>query len=352
MKIGYVRLGFPIELEVETGSISTLGTELREGIMRDWLTLEYEVHLVGEVKKSQRELILNNSDKWYNNLKLAEQEFPELDLLFIECGTTNKMYKGKFGSYVERVLQLVNHYNCKIVYYQHGHLPFYDLKKTGKPITILHHFQNREVFKKEFKGYNFGVNIIEDYIPLGYSETDICIKSNEQPHNDLVWIGGQRDSNKNGGSKKNCRKSLIKEFFGHNLYNGTVIGRWDEETVKELSNVKFAGALGRHGDAYKYFNESLCTFWGGSESVRKNGLIPSRPVMALLSGSIVIADKFMYGVEKLIPKEYQVNNKEEALAIINKVKLLSAEERNVICKNILKTNFKTWKELFGQYFAR
>jgi len=347
MKIGYARLGFPIEVNIDTGSISTLGTEIRAGLLHDWVKLGYEVTLLSEVKALDKSLITTSGlmgKSWFNNLHIEETGFPKIDVLFIECGSKNLMYSGKYGSYVERVNALVKAYECKIIYYQHGHLPYFDLKKFNKNITILHHFSNEDKFKEEFKAYEFGNTIKSKYIPLGYSESDKYIKPKAKPNMDLLWIGGENDSNKNQGTKRNTRKGLIKKYFENAPYKATVIGKWSDETIMELKKcVDFLGAKGKHGDAYSYFNDSLTTLWSGSISTKETGLIPTRPIMALRSGSVVLSEKDMYEIDKLIPEKYLVNSKEDVEKIIKELKVLSVEEREKICEEIL-SNFSKWKE--------
>ena len=181
-------------------------------------------------------------------------------------------------------------------------------------------------------------------MPLGYSESDKYLKPKSKPEMDMLWIGGENDSNKNQGTSRNTRKNLIKKYFGNVPYKAKVIGRWSEETVNELKEeVDFMGAQGKHGDAYGYFNDSLTTLWSGSISTKETGLIPTRPIMALRSGSIVLSEKDMYGVQTLIPDKYLIDSKESAINIIKELKLLSIEEREKICKEIL-SNFKQWKE--------
>lgn len=348
MNIGYARLGFPIEINIDTGSISTLGTEIRAGLLNDWVELGYNVILVSEVKNLDKSLIKNQGlegRKWYHELDIDETGFPELDVLFIECGSKNLMYQGKYGSYVERVNKLVEKYSCSIVYYQHGHLPYYELKKFGKNITILHHFSNEEKFKLEFKNYEFGDKIKAKFIPLGYSDSDKKLEVNKYPKWDLLWVGGENDSNKKQGTKRNTRKDIIVKYFANTPYKAKIIGRWSEDTMKELvEKASFLGALGKHGDAYKYFNNSVATLWSGSISTKETGLIPTRPIMALRSGSIVLSEPDMCGITKLIPERYLVNNSKDVERVLNSIKALSLEQRQKECDDILK-NFPKWKDI-------
>jgi len=348
MKIGFCRLGAPIEINVKQGSIATLGTEIREGLMHDWLELGYEVSIISEIKKSDVGLINAPSlfsSNWFKKLKYTPVEPPnDLDVVFIECGSTNPLYKGEFGSYAKKIEEIVNKVNCKIVYYQHGHLEWRWLNKITKPVLILHHFRNEEEFIKEFKYDKTNPNLSFKYIPLGYSKIDITYAPKEKPTYDLIWIGGENDSNKNKTTKENTRAPLIEKYFKNTSYNSVVIGKWSEETKKRLNGVKFLGALGKHGDAYKFFNDSYLTLWGGSISTKRLGLIPSRPIMALLSGSAVVSEKDMYKIEELIIPLFLINSQKDVENILMNIKLLGCEARKDFCEESL-LKFPLWKDI-------
>ena len=177
MKIGYARMGFPIEIDVTRGSISTLGTEIRQGLLHDWLKVGHEVYLISELKKENQGLLKNSSlfgVNWFKQLKYAPLELPnDLDVVFIECGSSNPLYQGEHGSFVKRIEEIIEKVNCKIVYYQHGHLEWKYLNKIEKPVLILHHFRNEEEFIKEFKYDKNNKNLSFKYIPLGYSKSDL-----------------------------------------------------------------------------------------------------------------------------------------------------------------------------------
>lgn len=376
MKIAFARFGLAIELNLSSGSISTLGTEIRSGLLHDWVEQGHEVNIVSEIKRLDKALInqISFGDNWYNELKNNPDDLEKSDMLFIECGAANTLYSGKEGGYVENVLKLMSRFDGPIIYYQHGHLPFpfnnfkeTDNKETvkeladnnirkmfvkcfgkkenllSKDITILHHFQNYEGFIEEFNYTKYKNHLKFISMPIGYSDNDPKLDPKEKPEYDLIWIGGEMDSNKCGGTKENTRAPMLEKFFVDTNYKSAVIGRWSDET-KDKVKANFLGALGYHGDAYNFFNNSYCTFWGGSKSTARLGLLPTRPVMALRSGSIVIAQFDMYGAEDYILKEFLVSNKEEIEIAIEKVRALDADTRKELCEKQLK-NFVNWKDV-------
>jgi len=378
MKIAFARFGGQVELNLSTGSIAMLGTEIRSGLLHDWIELGHDVNIVTEIKKQDKELLkikdFWGGSSWLNKLENDPTKLNEADVLFIENGATNTMFAGKEGNFVEQSLKVMGKFNGKIVYYQHGHLPFpFDRfheddtiettkemndmnmrkmfaihfgtkeKLLEKDITILHHFQNKELFPKEFGYEKCSSSLKFKYLPLGYSEIDPTFEPKEKPKYDLIWVGGENDSNKGGGTKANSRASMIERFFMDVTYSTAVIGKWKDETKAKIK-ANWLGALGKHGDAYRFFNGAFCTMWGGSESTAKLGLVPTRPIMALRSGSLVIAQDNMYGVEDLIRKEFLVSNKYEAEKVIEEVKNMSVSKRKELCLEQLK-NFPKWKEI-------
>lgn len=382
MNIAYARLGSPIEINVEEGSIATLATEIRQGLLHDWTEdCKFDVSLVTELKERDIGLVQNKSfwgNKWYNKLVYSPLKIPDgTDVLFVECGATNMIYEGKIGNFVEPIFKLMKEHEGKIIYYQHGHLPFPfpRLKNLGnrddksdldmgkvfkkyfssldellqKDITVLHHFQNEQVMIKEFGYDDYKEKLKFKFIPIGYSETDKHYIPKSNPEWELVWIGGENDSNKGSGTKDNTREPMLQRYFQDTSYNSVVIGKWSDEVRRRLKGVNFLGALGKHGTAYNFFNNAYCTFWGGSNSTKRTGLLPTRPVMALLAGSIIITEKDMKA-SKYISDEYAISSQKEIEEIIEKVKKMTIEERKAVCDKQL-SNFPKWKDIdWGNIF--
>src|SRR4030066_1503342 len=97
MKIGYLRMGLPIEVDVMTGSTSALGTEIRMGLFADWLKLGHEVSIYTHVRnfkqnvKKQKSLFDDeepvNNLAWADNLKIDDTTTDiDADVMWIECG--------------------------------------------------------------------------------------------------------------------------------------------------------------------------------------------------------------------------------------------------------------------------
>ncbi len=82
MKIGYLRMGLPIEVNVMTGSTSALGTEIRMGLLHDWLKLGHDVTIYTttrnfEPKKKYRMSLFDDepvqhTPSWMEKLKVDD----------------------------------------------------------------------------------------------------------------------------------------------------------------------------------------------------------------------------------------------------------------------------------------
>ncbi|GAG11937.1 unnamed protein product, partial [marine sediment metagenome] len=213
----------------------------------------------------------------------------------------------------------------------------------NKNIVILHHSTNEEEFIDTFyKDYKD--NLKFKFTPVGYSDDDVYLAPQDNPMYDIMWVGGENDSNKKTGDKKNSRKEIIGKYFNNDSLNSSVIGGWSDETKKEFSDINFLGALGNHGTAYKFFNSSYSTFLCSSQLSERIGLLVTRMTMALRANSVCIANKGLYKLEEYINPKYIVENKEELAKAIEEIKSLSKHERQEVCQSQLK-NFTRWKDI-------
>jgi len=375
MKIAFIRFGLPCELNLDTASINMLGTEIRQGLFKSWIEdLGYELTIYSGIPKKdvplmRSSLIDSNKFRWAKKVKYNLKQTPtKEDVLFIEMGVPNTLYSyehdNKEISYVKRTLECINDFQGKVIYYQHGILPFpfelvgqeptsknelnlkvmfskVDIFKD-KSWTILHHFQNQqEWLKDEYSKLQQDIfsKLYFKFIPLCYSNIDPFYDPNSNPEWDCVFIGAQWDSAST--SKGQDRTDEIKAFYDTELYRTALIGKWD---FKKWKHLKYLGHLGFHGDAYKYWNNSFSCVWTTSQKVKRWGLIPTRPIMVIRAGSLCLADKNLYGVENVIGDSYIVSNVEEVKQKLDIYKALNLGERKLIQQAQLE-KFKQWKEL-------
>lgn len=381
-KIGFLRFNLPVEIDVLRGSTSLLGTEIRMGLIHDWLKLGYEVTIYSRTrdfaKKSKTTLFdfgdedNKPNDLWWDKIKVeSESTDIDADVLWIENSQPVTIY----GDYIPRTLDVISRYEGNIIYHHHGDpafaFPFGDSlteptsenelnlrvlfrkyniwkNKNWKVLAPVH---NMERFKEICKGRSKisykeleNKGLVEfDYIPAGHSEIEPHFPVSPNPTYDALWIGGQNTSNKNNGGSKDSRYELVKKYYGSGLYKTAIIGDWQEQ----IPNARMFGVMGRHGDAYRYWNDSYVCIHGASPAISSIGLQVTRPIMALHGGAIVLADSGMYGVERDFDKKYIVNSSEECALKIKEIKYMSQEERNVYRIEQLK-KFPEWKDLNWQ----
>lgn len=386
MKIGYLRMGLPVEIGVMNGSTSALGTEIRDGLLHDWLKLGFDVSIYTQVRnfkqnvKKSKSLFDDeepiNTLAWANKLKLEPETLNiDCDVLWVECGQPNTI----FGDHVRRCFDVISNFKGTVIYHQHSDFsfPFGDVWANATPGTseknlrnmlkkydilkdkkwkVLSPSTNQEVFKTmsngraDYKDLETKGIVEFGFIPPAYSDVEPLFVMKQNPTYDALWIGGQNTSNRNKCGKKDSRLELVKKYYGSGLYKTAIIGNWSEEqkdkSVKQIviPNSEMLGVRGKHGDAYRYWNDSFVCINCASEKNGNMGIIPSRFTMAIRGGSIMLTDNKFNGIEKFIDKKYIVSSAEQCKTLIDELKLLSVEEREKVRQTQL-SKFPKWEEL-------
>ena len=375
MKIGYLRMGLPVEIDVMKGSTSSLGTEIRDGLLHDWTKLGHEITIYTttrnfEPKKKHRMSLFDDepvqqTPSWMEKLKVDDQTLNiDSDVLWVECGQPNTI----FGDHVRRCFDVISKFRGTVIYHQHSDFsfPFGDiwettdssheknlrvmLKKydilTDKKWKVLSPSTNQEVFKTmsngraDYKDLETKGIVEFGYIPPAHSDVEPYFPLKQDPLYDALWIGGQNTSNRNKTGKKDSRYELVKKYYGTPLYKTAIIGEWETQ----IPNTKMLGVQGKHGDAYKYWNDSLVCINCASEKNNKMGIIPSRFTMAIRGGSIMLSDTNFHGIDRYLDKKYIVSSAESCHRIIDELKSLSLEEREKIRQEQLM-KFPKWESL-------
>lgn len=342
MNIGYIRMGLPIELNLSMGSANTLGTEIRAGMLNYWKD-KHNITFYTPIKKKDMQFIGRNK---YKLLGFPKNE----DVLFIEMGVTNELYRynamNKNKSYIKRMLECIDNFEGKCIYYQHGCLKFpfeYYNKKIdlfkNKEWEILHHFTNEKLFKDKF--YPKIKNVRFRFMPICYSDIDPRFKIKESPRYDSMFIGSAWDSaSKSTGF---IRFNEIKKFYDTNLFKSALIGKWEKEYLSKFRYLTYLGHVGTHSDAYTYWNDSLTCVWTTSPEVKRFGLLPTRPIMCIRAGCLLVADKEINDINKYVDEKYIVSDAKDVSKLITEHKKLSLEEREIIREKQL-SKFPKWGE--------
>ena len=372
MKIGFLRLSSPVELELSTASPNTLGTELRVGFLKSWVDAGHEVTIYSGIKKadlkSTQTHSLFDTDKnlWTKKIKYEPLKYPDCDILVIEQGTDNVRYAYHNGkeeiSYIRRTFECLNNYSGKVVYYQHGCLPFpfrtedasvdtinnlRNLNKrndlwSNKEWTIWHHFSNIDEYLKITPNYEpFLSKLNFKFTMLPYSDIEPWFSINPKPKWDSLFIGSQWDSR---STKQGFRRyEEIANLYDMRDLKSAIIGKWDDKGMSHFKHTKFLGMKGKHGDAYRFWNDAYTCIYTTSKFIKKAGLIPTRLTMCNRGGAILLMDTAV-DCQRLLPDEFAVTYKKDVLNNLKIIKQLSPEERDQIRRRQLK-RFPKWDEI-------
>lgn len=394
VKIGYLR-PLPCEIDVMGGSITSLGTEIRMGLIHDWLKVGHEVTIYSHTPKTfkdkynvkPKKSLFDDEPKdtsmWWDKIKLEPKTTDiDVDILWIECGQYQAIIPD-----VERIFQILDNFSGRVIHHQHSNYSFpfaasfatttekqhselnltrfahkYDVweDKTHKvvsPTTDLKAFISLSKDRGNYQEYCDKKMVDFDVIPPAYSDIEPFFPIKQNPKYDSLFIGGLNHGSSGKGSKKDSRYEPVKKYYGSGLYKTGIIGNWSEvqkdKSIKQfdIPNSIMEGKKGKHGDAYEYWNDSLTCINVSSEKNDTIGIIPSRFTMAMRGGSIMLADNKFVGIDKFIDKKYIVNSAEQCKAIIDELKQMDVTEREKVRQAQLKMFPKweslNWKEIFS-----
>jgi hypothetical protein len=227
MKIAYCRIGSKIDLNLNSLSYNR-GTRLRLGILASWLQLQHQVTFYSPTIPEPRGGNLFGARPQFDLPEILDKGGISADVLFIENGSANAMYgfkrDGKDVSYLDRVGEILQGYEGKVIYYQQdGRLsfPFSHFKDIdvfqNKEWTVLTHaYDLDEFWKIEYKGR---ADLRVKFLPLGYDDvTYPRMKTNPNPKYDLVYVGNRHDAN---------RTAKLLKFYELPQRKVGLFGCWD-----------------------------------------------------------------------------------------------------------------------------
>ena len=369
MLIGYSRFNSEIELDLANGSVNTLGTEYRTSILHAWKVQNIDFTLLTKIKK--KDLALFNQSTLFDapktfpfnqSIRYEPTELPNIDALFMECGSTNTLFNQ--GEILRRVAQLIKNHRGNVIYYEHdATLPFpfevfnmdyrHDLSPLnlgnifsgvdvweGKKWTHLSHIHPEKVdtlidkksgVRYDYKKYKD--RITWKTIPLCYSEIEPFYESKVEPKYDVVYVGSERD--------KNRRKKLLKFI---DVPNGIVIGKWEAKNTKVFKSLRFVGQQGKQGACYGYYNDAYLSMLVSDKIYEELGHMQHRPIEIIRGGAVALADVDIFGVERYFDSEFIVSEKKEVEDWILYLKECGVDERKKIQTKQL-SRFKEWKDL-------
>lgn len=333
MKIAYCRFNQPTDLDYALGSVSSLGTELRVGIMEAMVELGHDVTVVSYVPAKQHHVFSGKSvgdfdNSWMTALKYnLDADIQDYDLLFVETAAGNSMYSftkdGQEKSFVGHFADVLRRsQGVPILVYQHGpknlSFPFSRLSCllegideayletlspnnyrnlfrdidiwNGYQYTVWHHAPDKSKFLEVFSNYYGRPEVkISKFVssPMAYSPRyDKLYKPRkyENVDYDLVFVGA---------TSTPWRIERVKRFYDSKWYDSRVVGKgWDE--VDFQHGVDTPGRVGFHGDAQKlYLDGQACVLIAGDD-LSRCGLATTRHIQTIRGGTFTMIDDAIY----------------------------------------------------------
>jgi len=314
MKIAFAKLNGKTVLSLNTKDYNR-GTRLRLGVFNQLIRLGHEIKIYTEAIRVQPSLF---EEEPFLNMQIDyKTNNIDADLLFIENGSANPLYKYKVNgvevSYLERIREILRNYKGKVIYYQQdGRLsfPFSHFKEdffSDKQWTILIHATDIETFKEtEYK--NVYDKLKFKYLPLCFDEyTYPSIKTNSKPENDLVYIGNQHDSN---------RTKKLLNFYDIPNKKIKLFGNWDKSPSE---NINFDVNVEPFGKTIRLYNTAKCVIQIGDKNFEKYKMPTTRIIEVIQSGTPLLIDSDI-DLPDYIDDIYKVSNSYEVEAWLEKFK--------------------------------
>ena len=369
MKIGYLRMNLPIELDYYNASSTSLGTELRNGIIESFLKKDFEVTLLSPLTKSGKEIIEKGKGEnfdysLFKNIKIGKKEEKDFDVLFIEGAQgRNTCFRFKEDGndipFIQRTFEIINNFKGNVFYYQHGNkghrFPIEALKKIeekekldGKNIRVLAEkydfFKNKkwtllshsnkeylDFIYKDKKKFNFDFNIKN--IPLCYSENfDKHILPKKEPNRKLTFVGGEKEKN---------RYNKVIKFYSDLGFKTNVIGKWESKLPNDII---YEGIIKGHGKVYEILNDSYACCQIGDKEFEEYGQITTRAIQTIRSGAVLYSDIDYKGMENYVEKEYLISTRTEMREKMKDLLNKSYLERLEINEK-QNSKLKSWDEI-------
>lgn len=376
MKIGYVRMNMPLDLDFFKASPTALGTELRLGIIDAMVQQGHEVTILSPVKKSHLHILKGEKTKEFDyscfkKVKYDHTGYPKQDVLFIEKSVPNTMFRykvnGKDIPFVWRTFQLINKHKGHVVYFQEEaagqSFPFavqhqelgkgrseWNLRVMGKKVdfwkdktwTILTHYKHHKKWIKSINENRFCYNkyirthgLKSKQIPVCYSaKFDRRFLPKKNPQYKLLYIGNDRDKN---------RKMKMYKFYDGHKFRSNVFGKWKPENVKMFETTDFMGFCSP-GLVTETYNNSYATVQIADREYEEYGLTTNRIVQVIRGGSICFCDKDIQGSQDYFDDYFLVNSREDLRKKLEEVQNMSYEERKTLNEE-QHSKLQTWDSI-------
>ena len=371
MRIGYLTLGSEANF-LDRNSFD-LSWGIRVPLIKSLQHQDIEVVILSPMsrvdERYKKYKTLRKPPEWFQKLEyrfkpeFEKSDLEDLDLLFIECGSTNTTMGRDGISYFEVVTNALKVWEGNVIYYQHSPVLYYPFGEyfSDKPIKnisdknlrvqvkkarifenkewlVIHHARNENKWIEQMYCRNsmrykdvkdrVGDQLEFKYIPLPY---DLREEKRYSPACgekwDSIFIGGRYSSSSmNYARNKTDRYPILKRFFYRSSFRHAIIGKfWDN--VKDLNVL---GPIGKPYDVTRLYNWSLVGLWTDSEFVLETEFWITRYIFILMGGNLLVADTSHTLACDYVNKEFHVSNQKDLEELIDWYKDLSTEEKEEI----------------------
>jgi hypothetical protein len=372
VKIGYLRLGNEVELDLWNGSPTNSGCEQRLGIFQSLINRGHKIKIYSKLKETDKPVLEGRSNfkpegspiafdySWCkDNITYHFGEKPDCDVMWLENGSDNTIFcfgKTYKESYFYHTCSVLSEFQGKCVYHQHGEMPFpfgeqfnevspnvsdsnqrkilheLDVQKD-KDWLIITPAEDTEAFRQYYnsnrrKYGDLHLKIMN--VPLCYDKNCYpLLPVKEKPQYPLLYVGMERDGNRT--------KKLIK-FYSNHDFKSTVIGRWKK---REGKNIDYLGQQGKFWETYNFLNDSYASVQIADKAFEKLGMPTARIFQTVFSGAVLLMDAEIRCMDKYVDRDYRVFESHDVAIKVKEVMNMSLQEREEVREKQL-SKFKTW----------
>lgn len=405
-RIGWLRIGNPIDVDYMDSNVFTLNTGVRLGCWEAFVQLGYKVHLLSWVKPKHRHLLFRGGlgcEGFYNYdwlpgnvLYDINADLDDLDFIVLEYGPANTLFSHSpddedfidwvgmdtnvsYWYYLSYLLEAAEGH--RLVYFTaNGNRQLFmrcpllkEQAASGDYIVraepeladsnirvifegidwsnyqweVWSNALNTQELVNLHKGSLPGATVSGWYsTPVGYS--DACdplmeIQSLGSMDCDFVYVGHQRDSNRT--------KKLMK-FFGpySHEYAIDVWGKWKTEQFDTM-DVQFMGPTKNQGVTPLLYNDAVASLFVGEKAFEKMGTMTPRIMIASRAGNIVFMDRDVHrGAEMVGGEEFLVGDADELMDKYDRVSEYNSASMRRRARLVEKQRsmYRPWRDYIGK----
>lgn len=332
MKIAYSRFNQYCELDYAVASASSLGTELRVGILHALVEMGHDVDIVTPIGGKHIHALCGESKGDYDNTwmralsEVVQPDGQNYDVIFVETAALNSMYGFSLNrekiSFIQNFVEfLYTSQGVPIILYQHGP------KSLSFPLwRVAHQMDNFTGNVEELSAYNyrriFDFDILDGYdyhVWHHAPDTDSFLRYfgkdyNLVPYNNIIstqiaydplydklWDprrieDTQYDLAFVGAMSTAYREERVRRYYDDPRIDSKIVGRgWDKLSFNH--NVTTPGKMGHHGDAQSLYQDSLACVLIANKEMATAGLATTRHIQTIRGGTFTMIDDCIYNPE-------------------------------------------------------